>query len=117
MMMELEMAKFELVLTIPWVPIGAKGEPERGGSAGTSFHGSLGLKVALVDDKGVGLPPKAGAKVEALALRLLGGDVADEPSAAADGEGIDRASLPKLDMVRCMIGVVAPEPGGGMMGD
>jgi hypothetical protein len=83
------------------------------GSEGASFQGSL----AAVDDKGAVLVVPAGLKVDAFALRLLGGEVAEDPPVSVDGEGIDRASLPKLDMVRCMIGVVAPDPGGGMMGD
>ena len=59
----------------------------------------------------------AGLKVFAFALRLLGGEVAVNPPVSVDGDGMDRASLPKLDIVRCMMGVVAPDPGGGMIGD
>lgn len=63
------------------------------------------------------MPIAAGLKVFALALRPFGGEVAVKPPVSVEGDGIDKASLPKLDMVRCMMGVVAPDPGGGMMGD
>jgi len=59
----------------------------------------------------------AGLKVLAFALKLLGGEVAVKPPVSVAPKGIDRASLPKLDIVRCIMGVVAPEPGGGMIGD
>ena len=70
-----------------------------------------------MDDNGAILPVNAGLKLEAAALRLLGGEVADDPPVSADAEGMVMASRPKLDMVRCNMGVVAPEPGGGMIGD
>jgi hypothetical protein len=91
-----------------------KGEAEREiGSDGTSFQGSLAAEDAIE----AVLLMAAGLNVFAFALRLLGGEVAVEPPVSVDDKGIDRASLPRLDIVRCMMGVVAPDPGGGMMGD
>ena len=92
-----------------------KGEADRGGSAGASFHKSLGENVEAVEDSEVFRAPGAGLNIVAFALSF--GDVEGEPPFSLIADGV--VSLARLDMVRCMVGVGGPEPLGtmGMDGD
>ena len=62
------LARFELVLTILAGPMAPNGEAERGGSIGTSFHGSVDTELVSGAETTRGL----GANVAALALRIRG---------------------------------------------
>lgn len=91
------------------------GDAERGGSPGASFQRSLGEKVDEVDDSDVFRAPGTGLNIVALALSF--GDVDGEPPFSLCPYEV--ASLARLDMVRCIVGVGGPEPLGtiGIEGD
>jgi hypothetical protein len=108
------------VRVILGAPTAPKGEADRGGSAGTSFHGSLGEKEGGTADNGADTARGDGLNATALALSIRGEDTGDpdddgpdaEGSACVDEDGERVASLrARPDVGYIEVGVSVPDAG------